>query len=122
MLLGFQVASIAWRVSREVDVANQGDITWLPPADIINLISMLANIIGVFLLPILGITDPGLAKYWLGFSVLLYVGYPFALFGHYDMYVPGPRSYKYATFQEKIVVLLISLACVAYVIAVLWAR
>lgn len=38
VLLGFQVTSFAWRVSREVDVGQVRDLTWLPPADILNLL------------------------------------------------------------------------------------
>ncbi len=86
VLIGFQVTSFIWRISREVEVGKQGDLTWLPPADILNLISMAVTMVGVFVLPILGLADLSFIRFSFGLAVLLFVGYPFALAGHYDMY------------------------------------
>ena len=87
VLIGFQVTSFAWRVSREVKVGESSDLTWLPPADILNLISMLIASIGVFALPILGLADSDIIKHSFGLAILIFVGYPlYALAGHYDMY------------------------------------
>ncbi len=117
LLIGFQVTSFAWRVSREVKVGESGDLTWLPPADILNLVSMLVTVIGVFALPILGLADPTFIKYSFGLAVLLFVGYPFALAAHYDMYnSKTARSYLYFPFQEKVVVVIVTVLAIAYVI------
>lgn len=52
VLLGFQVTSFAARVNREIKVGEHRDITWLPPADILNLFSMSVLVIGIFILPV----------------------------------------------------------------------
>jgi hypothetical protein len=123
VLIGFQVTSFAWRVSREVKVGASGDLTWLPPADILNLVSMLVTVIGVFALPILGLADLTFIKYSFGLAVLLFVGYPFALAGHYDMYNnKTARSYLYFPFQEKVVVVIVTILVVAYVIVAVVRR
>jgi len=115
-LIGFQVTSFAWRVSREVKVGESNDLTWLPPADILNLISMLIASIGVFALPILGLADLNIVKYSLGLAVLMFVGYPFALAGHYDMYNnKTPRSYLYFPFQERVVIIIVAILATAYI-------
>ena len=117
------MTSFAWRVSREVEVGGSGDLTWLPPADILNLVSMFVVVIGVFALPILGVADLTFIKYSFGLAVLLFVGYPFALAGHYDMYNNKTgRSYLYFPFQERVVVIIVTILVVAYVIVAVVRR
>jgi uncharacterized membrane protein YiaA len=76
VLIGFQVTSFIWRVSREVEAGQEGDRTWLPPADILNLISMAVAMVGVFVLPILGLADQNFIRISFGLAMLLFVGYP----------------------------------------------
>jgi hypothetical protein len=123
VLLGFQVSSFVWRLSREISVGESNHVTWLPPADIVNLVSMIILVIGVFVVPILGILDSTLPEQAFGLALLLFVGYPFAIAGHYDMYnkntdrsVDADGYYVYFTFQEKLVVVVIALVAIAYVI------
>src|SRR3990170_284359 len=78
VVMGFQVTSCAWRISREVKVGQTGDLTWLPPADILNLASMVVAAFGVFILPLLGLVDLNYTGKLLGLALLLFVGYPFA--------------------------------------------
>src|SRR5207248_1160950 len=109
--------SFSWRISREVSVGEAGDVTWLPPADIVNLISMAVSVVGVFGLPLLGLVNLNFIKHSFGLAVLLFVGYPFALAGHYDMYnSTTSRSHLYFPFQEKVAVAVISILAAAYVI------
>ena len=110
-LIGLQIAAFTWRVSREIAVAEKGDINWIPPADIMNLIAMVVAFLGVFILPIAGIKSPNIPQMALGLSLILFAGYPFALAGHYDLYTKGLRSYAYATRQEiKAIVVTIVIA------------
>lgn len=116
MLLGFQVASFTWRISREIEVGQTGDLTWLPPADILNLISMVVIMTGVFVFPILGFAGLNFAEHSFGLAAVIFIGYPFALAGHYEMYNnETSRSYSYFPFQEKIVVALISILAFSYI-------
>jgi hypothetical protein len=119
VLLGFQITSFTWRVSREVD-AGKSDLTWLPIADIFNLASMLVVVIGVFVLPILNVANLKFMKLAFGLALLLFIGYPFALAGHYDMYNKNTRrSMRYLPLQERVVTVLILLAVVAYLVVAL---
>jgi hypothetical protein len=119
VLLGFQITSFTWRISREVEV-GKSDLTWLPIADILNLASMLVVAVGVFVLPILNVANLRFMGLALGLALLLFIGYPFALAGHYDMYNrKSVRSMKYFPFQEKVVAACILLAIVAYLIVAL---
>lgn len=88
------------------------------PADIVNLVSMVVLVFGVFVVPILGFFDPSFSEYAFGLAMLLFVGYPFAIAGHYDMCSNQVfRSYSYFPRQEKIIISVIALSAVAYVIA-----
>lgn len=117
VLIGFQVTSFVWRISREVEVGEEDDITWLPPADILNLTSMVVAMVGVFVLPILGIVDLNFTKLSFGLAVLLFVSFPFALAGHYDMYNnKTPRSFLYFTSQEKVVVAITTILVIIYLV------
>lgn len=115
VLLGFQVTSFAWRASREVQVGETDDITWLPPADMLNLLSMVVTVIGVFSVPIIFGTTMSFVQSAFGLALLLFVGYPFALAGHYDMYNnKTKRSYRYFPLQEKVVVLIVTIIILGY--------
>ena len=120
IILGFEVTWFTWRISREVKMAGKRERTWLPPADIVNLIAMVVIAIGVFILPILGLIDIDLVKRLFALAVLIFVGYPFALAGHYQLF-SAKRKEKQTrcSFQERIVLLVIAALTVIYI--VLWA-
>jgi hypothetical protein len=117
VLLGFQVGAFSWRLSREIAVARSGDIVWFPPADFVNLLAILCNCIGVFVLPLAGVNNANSVGVALGVSVLLFAGYPFALAGHYDLFTPGHRSMLYCTRQEGVAIALIALAVLAFLVS-----
>jgi hypothetical protein len=56
LLLGFQVTLFKWRIEREANVGDEGDIPWLVPADYVGIGGMLCFLFGVILLPSAGIT------------------------------------------------------------------
>ena len=41
LLLGFQVTLFKWRLEREAEVGDKGDIPWLVPADYVSILGML---------------------------------------------------------------------------------
>ncbi|MFC1982822.1 hypothetical protein ACFLV5_03455 [Chloroflexota bacterium] len=116
VILGFQVTWFIWRVSREVLMRSKGAPTWLPRADIVNLISMTLIVIGVFILPILGVRDLNIMKAFFGLAILLFVGYPFALIGHYKLYKWRIDDHSYCPQQEKIVIYIIGALTIIYII------
>ena len=115
VLAGLQINAFTLRINREIAVGREGDITWLPLADALNLLSLLVTMLGVFIAPILNIGGAALPKKAFGMSVLLLIGYPFALVGHYDMYNPRTtRTMMYCPKQERIALATVAAAVSAY--------
>jgi hypothetical protein len=118
VLLGLQGATFAHRVHREIAVADEGDPTWLPPADVANLASTIVMIVGVFILPAFGVGGLSLARYAFGLSALLFAGHLFAIAGHYELFNPKTsRSHVYFPVQERIAIGLVTVAAIAYVVS-----
>jgi hypothetical protein len=115
VLLGVQVLFFNTRINREIAVGEKGDITWLPPSDILNLLSMVVLIVGIFILPIFGF-DQSFPIYAFGLAMLLFMGCLFGLAGHYDMYTKTERSYDFFPCQEKIVIAVIDVLAITYII------
>jgi FtsH-binding integral membrane protein len=121
ILLGLQAASFSWRIQQEAAVAKKGDITWLPPADYLNLLAMLVSLLGVFLLPAVGLADQKFAQMAFGMVALLFVGHSIALAAHYELFTRGAkRSYLYFPRQEKLACLGVFATTVVYIF--LWVR
>ena len=117
VLLGFSVTSFMWRIAQEAHVADRGDISWLPPADIVNLAGMIVIVVGVFLAPLASVFTPRLAAWAFGLGALLFVGHCFALAGHYELYNNRTsRSYQYFPVQERVVVIVLILVVIAYTV------
>ena|SRR5438105_3676811 len=119
VLAGLQVTGFSFRVNREIKVAQSGDVTWFPPADIVNVVSLGITLVGVFIVPILHIGSSAVPAKAFGLSVLLLAGYPWVLAGHYDLYRRDRRSMAYFPAQEKIALSLLALAAVVYVVLAL---
>ena len=76
--------------------------------------------VGVFVLPILGLVSINFMKHCFALAVLLFVGYPIALVGHYDMYNnKTKRSCSHFLFQEQVVVATITVLAITYLLFVL---
>lgn len=91
VLLGFQVTSFGWRIAEESKVARQGDITWLPPADLLNIVAMIVTGLGVFVLPALGVIDVAIIKIMFGLGAILFVGHSISMAGHYELWQDRAR-------------------------------
>jgi hypothetical protein len=90
-LLALQIGAFTWRISREIDVAEgSGDINWLPWADRMNMVAMVSSL-AVFILPLLACPASWPEGAFL-FSVVLSMGYPFAVASHYDLWHEGKRD------------------------------
>ena len=87
-----------------------------PTSDILNLISLVVLVGGVFVLPVLGFDDKRLLTYAFGLGMLLFVGYPFGLAGHYELYNKKQRTFRYFPCQEKIAIAVITALAITYVI------
>jgi hypothetical protein len=81
---------------------------------------MVVLTVGVFILPVFGFGDQPFMTYAFGLAMLLFMGYPFGLTGHYDMYNNrSKRSYHYFPFQENVVITVIAVLAITYVMIVM---
>ena len=117
---GFQVAAFTLRIHREIEVGSEDDLTWLPVADCLNLLSLSITLIGVFVLPVLGVIGHGTASRIFGLAAVLLLGWAFALAGHYELYNPKTaRSYRYFPLQERVATAVVAVSAVTYVVIAL---
>lgn len=115
VLLGFQVSSFAWRIQQEAQVSDRGDISWIPPADYLNLSAMVITALGIFVAPVIGFVEPEDAQMMFGLSAILFVGHSFALAAHYELFNHRTqRTYRYFPPQEKIVVSIVVIISTCY--------
>jgi len=119
VLIGFQVTVFLWRLQRELEVAQRSGSNWFPPADYLNLCSLLVAA-SVLVLPIINAAmTPREAASVLGLAVILFAGYPFALVGHYGLLFSGEVKQlpgKYVTLPEGIVVFLTFVVAISYLL------
>ena len=117
ILLGFQVSSFSWRIAQELQVADRGNISWIPPADYLNFSAMLVAVFGVFVAPVLEVATLETAQMWFGLSAILFVGHTFSLAAHYELFNhKTKRSYQYFPFQEQASVIVVLLVSISYIV------
>ncbi len=124
VILGLQLGGFTWRVRRELDVLEDdpAERAWIPPADFLNLIAIVVVVVGVYLWPILDL--PGgaqLAEDAFGLGLVLLLGYPFALAGHYGLLRFGGRPVEgwrqpWATRSELVVIAAAALGALVFVV------
>ncbi len=120
LLLGFQITLFKWRLERESEVGDKGDIPWLVPSDYMSIVGMLTFLCGVILLPLSGLVSTAVARSTFGLGALLFVGQVLGLAGHYQLFNrTGTRKFVWFPGQEKVVVLITAAASVAYLLVVL---
>lgn len=116
LLLGFQATLFKWRIERESEVGDKEDIPWLVPADYLGIVSMILFVLGVILLPLIGITTSYSARLSFGLGALLFVGQSLGLAGHYQLYNRSKlREFVWFPTQERVVVAITLILAVAYI-------
>ncbi len=101
VVLGFQIAALAWRLKRELEMEEAGKPTWIPIPDAMVFLSMLILVGGVFLAPILGDIDANLTLRLFGLSLVILASTPVVLAGHYDLFRRKKGCRGWVTTQEK---------------------
>ncbi len=109
-LIALQFAAFGWRVNREINLGDGGRATWIPIPDVLNIMSLLATVICLIVLPVA--TD---SYFWLSRMVLragyiLIASHPFTMAAHYRLwsregrnkYVTADKDYPYATGEELV--------------------
>ena len=117
VLLALQAASLGWRINRELSASEKGEPTWLPVADIINLLAMAVSVSCVFLAPVFGIWSATGAVRSFGIVLILTVGHAISLAAHYELFNIGKRSHAYFPLQERVAVGATLAAVAAYLLA-----
>ena len=122
VLLGFQMAALAWRLNREVYMEERVGITWLTLADYMVYFSILMLVGGVFVAPIFGGVPFPWAVWLLGLSLVIFAATPPVIAGHYNLYPYKPRTRKprhrnRTTAQEKRAFCIVSVVVVVYFLA-----
>ena len=97
---------------------GRGDPLWMPPCEVLNLLSMACCVLGVFVLPLLAqsrqAAETGFCIY-----VLLYGGVPLATLGHAEAFAARGRSGGYCPAQERNCVLGVCGSVCVYLLAAL---
>jgi hypothetical protein len=107
LILGFQVSLFKWRLERESQVGDAGDIPWLVPSDYVSILGMLVLVFGSILLPLSGFLSARYARVSFGLGSLFFVGQAMGLAGHYQLYNKSKRrEFVWFPFQERVVILL----------------
>jgi hypothetical protein len=109
IIIGFQLTIFTFRITRELQFDRKN--RWFPLADFINLLSVLVTVSFLFIYPLnnLETYDIKLCQKFFGFALLLFVIYPFALIGHYDLFKKHSKRnkrQKYVTDQERWVLII----------------
>lgn len=124
VLLGFQITAFSWRISRELsfrdkydadELKKKGEVkivtNGIAPSDWLSVASILLNVIAVLVMLLGG--DARISLGLFGSGLVLFAAYPFALLGHYRMFVRTEHkvgSQENATTSEVLIICLGGLA------------
>lgn len=120
LILGFQVTLFKWRLERESEVGDKGDIPWLVPSDYVSILGMLVFVFGAILLPLSSFFSVTCARISFGLGSLLFVGQALGLAGHYQLYNRSKlRQFVWFPLQEKVVITLTVIGTASYLFLML---
>lgn len=120
VVLGFQMTLFSWRLAREVEIGDKGDIPWLTPSDYMNIVGMLILVFGVYLLPIMNIVNLDISTILFGLGIFLFIGQALGIAGHYQLFnTKKKREFMWFPKQEKNVLLIATIVSLSYLIIAL---
>ena len=83
ILIAMQIATLGWRINREIPLGDAGRRTWFPVADYCNVISLISVVLFCVLPPLNKINDLRFSNIALSVGFILMGMYPINLIGHY---------------------------------------
>src|ERR1700727_2706600 len=109
-LIALQFVAFGWRVSREIQLGDASRATWVPIPDVLNIMSLLATVICLIVVPIATDSYFWLSRVVLGAGYVLIAFHPFTMAAHYRLWsrksksghVTDAKDYPYATSDELI--------------------
>jgi hypothetical protein len=107
-LIALQFAAFGWRVNREINLGDSGRATWIPIPDVLNIMSLLATVICLIVVPITTDAYFWLSRIILGAGYVLIAFHPFTMAAHYRLWrresksghVSDGKVNPYATGEE----------------------
>jgi hypothetical protein len=109
-LIALQFAAFGWRVNREINLGDGGRATWIAIPDVLNIMSLLATVICLIVVPIATDSYFWLSRMILGAGYVLIAFHPFTVAAHCRLwsregksrYVTDRKDYPYATGEELV--------------------
>jgi hypothetical protein len=126
-LIALQFVAFGWRVNREINLGDADRAIWIPIPDVLNIMSLLATVICLIVLPIATDSYFWLSRMILGTGYVLIAFHPCTIAAHYRLwsrkarskYVTDGKAYSYATEVE---LLSASLSVVLAILAAAYIR
>lgn len=131
IVAGFAVTAFIFRIQRESSFRSKRAVYWLPPADLLLILALVVDLLGVFSIPLVA-DSVDIARFALGLACLMLAGYAPAMAGHYDiLWGRVPKSiaekrarppnkngdYPWMTGQELGVLIAVGVISVGYIVA-----
>lgn len=109
-LIALQFVAFGWRVNREINLGDADRATWIPIPDVLNIMSLLATVICLILVPLATDSYLWLSRMILGAGYVLIAFHPFTTAAHYRLwsrkgrskYITDGKDYSYATGEELV--------------------
>ena len=92
VVLGFQMAALAWRLHREVYMEERCQRIWFTAADVLTYLSLLILIGSVFVLPAFVEVRTTTTEKWFGLSLVIFASTPLVLAGHYNLFAQSNKT------------------------------
>jgi hypothetical protein len=107
-LIALQVVAFGWRVNREINLRDADRGAWIPVPDVLNIMSLLAAVICLIVVPIAIDAYFWLSRIALGAGYVLIAFHPFTVAAHYRLWsreskssnVAGGKDNPYASGEE----------------------
>ena len=109
-LIALQFIAFGWRVNREINLPDADRGSWIPIPDVVNIMSLLATVICLIVIPITTYAYFWLSRIVLGAGYVLIAFHPFTMAAHYRLWsresksghVTDRKDHPYATREEVI--------------------
>ena len=95
-LIALQFAAFGWRVNREINLGDSGRATWIPIPDVLNIMSLLATVICLIVVPIATDSYFWLSRVVLGAGYVLIAFHPFTMAAHYRLWSRGQKQIRHS--------------------------
>ncbi len=107
-LIALQFIAFGWRVNREINLRDVDRGSWIPIPDVLNIMSLLATVICLIVVPITTDAYFWLSRIVLGAGYVLIAFHPFTMAAHYRLWrresksdhVRDGKDYPYASGEE----------------------